>query len=53
MTASQKAEYRKHSAKAETMTDRDVLNSFAHYQDSNAAAARAYEDEAEHRDCWL
>ena len=52
MTNNQKAEYRKHSAKAESMTDREVLNSFAHYQDDNAPAAKAYEDEADHRGCW-
>lgn len=52
MTAAQKTQYRAHSAKAAAMTDAEVLNSFAHYFDANEAAARAYEDEADHRDCW-
>ena len=35
------------------MSDREVLNSFAHYQDDNEGAAKAYEDEADFRGCWL
>ena len=44
--------YQAHESRARTMTDREVLNAYAHYEHDDEHAAAAYRDEADFRDCW-
>ena len=54
MTDKEKAEYRKHSAKAAAMTDSELRAAYGKYDDSdNYGALKAYESEMDHRDCYV
>jgi predicted RecB family nuclease len=44
--------YQAHERRARTMTDREVLDAYAHYEHDDEHAAAAYRDEADFRDCW-